>query len=127
MNLMSSEDPLRIYLDAAREGDNVALRELVLRTQSAVGSVCRALGSHSDGEDLTQETYLRAFRSLESFRGEAPVHVWLLSIARRVCVDHIRSQTRRRALKARLEQQFSPQAESVAGLYGDVFRLKHSC
>jgi len=42
-------------------------------------------------EDLTQETYARAFRSLPGFRAESTVRAWVLAIARRVAADHIRS------------------------------------
>jgi len=37
---------------------------------------------------------LRAFRSLATYRGEAPITAWLLSIARRVCADHVRGRMR---------------------------------
>ncbi|HEX7094301.1 MAG TPA: RNA polymerase sigma factor, partial [Acidimicrobiales bacterium] len=60
------------------------------------------LGSAGEVEDLVQETYLRAVRSLDGFRGDAPVLAWLLSIARHVCADHVRARQRRRRLTQRL-------------------------
>jgi RNA polymerase sigma-70 factor (ECF subfamily) len=95
---VSSVDPLRELLDAAVEGDGVAIAELVRRTQPVVWSVCRALGTPGEEADLVQETYLRAVRSLSTYRGEAPVRSWLLSIARRVCADHVRRRQRHRRL-----------------------------
>ena len=47
-------------------------------------------------DDLTQETYLRAFRALPAFEGRASARTWLFGIARRTCADHIRSTVRRR-------------------------------
>ena len=47
-------------------------------------------------DDLTQETYLRAFGSLHRFEHRSSVRTWLLSIARRVCADAVRSRRRRR-------------------------------
>jgi RNA polymerase sigma-70 factor (ECF subfamily) len=44
----------------------------------------------SEAEDLTQETYLRALRSLPGFAGRSSARTWLLSIARRVAADHVR-------------------------------------
>ncbi len=41
-------------------------------------------------DDLTQEVYLRAVPALARFRGDAPVRLWLLAIARRVCADEVR-------------------------------------
>ena len=99
---------LQRYVDATREGDGVALGELVRRTQPAVWQVCAALGSAGEEEDLVQETYLRALRALHSYRGEAPVTVWLLSIARRVCADHVRRRQRRRRLADRLVRHVGP-------------------
>ncbi|MET0146860.1 MAG: sigma-70 family RNA polymerase sigma factor [Ilumatobacteraceae bacterium] len=97
-----SVDPLRAYVEAALEGDDAAIGELVRLTQPAVWRVCGALGSPGEVEDLVQETYLRALTSLPRYRGEAPVRVWLLSIARRVCADHVRRRQRRRRLGERL-------------------------
>jgi RNA polymerase sigma-70 factor, ECF subfamily len=101
------EDPLRALVDAAREGDDVAVAEWVRRTQTDVWRLCRALGSPGDEGDLVQETYLRAFTSLHSFRGEAPVRAWLLSIARRVCADHVRRRQRERRLHQRVRANVS--------------------
>ncbi|MCU1502870.1 MAG: polymerase, sigma-24 subunit, subfamily [Ilumatobacteraceae bacterium] len=95
---MTDADPLRALLDAAVEGDGVAVAELVRRTQPIVWSVCRALGTPGEEADLVQETYLRALSSLGTYRGEAPPRAWLLSIARRVCADHVRRRQRQRRL-----------------------------
>jgi RNA polymerase sigma-70 factor (ECF subfamily) len=97
-------DPLQRYVAAAVEGDGVALAELVRRTQDAVWRLCTVLGSVGDEEDLVQETYLRAFSSLGRYRGDAPVQVWLLSIARHVCADHVRRRTRQRRLLDRITE-----------------------
>ena len=95
---MTSPDPLRALLEAAREGDDQAAAELVRRTQPDVWRLCVALGSSGEEQDLVQETYLRALRSLGSYRGDAPVRAWLLSIARNVCADHVRRRQRQRRL-----------------------------
>jgi RNA polymerase sigma-70 factor, ECF subfamily len=96
------DEQLRALVAAAREGDNVAVRELVRRTQPVIWRLCSVLGSSGEEDDLVQETYLRAFRSLASYRGEAPVTAWLLAIARRVCADHVRSRVRQRRLMGTL-------------------------
>ncbi len=89
-------DPLQLCAEAAVEGDAVALAELVRRTQPAVWRLCTVLGSAGEEEDLVQETYVRAFSSISRYRGDAPVQIWLLSIARRVCADHVRRRQRQR-------------------------------
>ena len=99
---MTSEDPLRPIVEAALEGDDIALGELVRLTQPAVWQVCVALGSPGEVEDLVQDTYVRAVGGLARYRGDAPVRVWLLAIARRVCADHVRRRQRRRRLLDRV-------------------------
>lgn len=91
-------DPLAALLLAAREGDDRAVRDLVQRTQPVVWRLCSALGSAGEEDDLVQETYLRALRSADRYRGEAPVQAWLLAIARNVCADHVRRRQRQRRL-----------------------------
>jgi RNA polymerase sigma-70 factor (ECF subfamily) len=97
-----ADDELRALLEAAVEGNDRALAVLVERTQPAVWRLCTVLGSPGEEEDLVQETYLRALRALPGYRKEAPVLPWLLSIARRVCADHVRRRQRQRRLHDRL-------------------------
>lgn len=98
----AAEDPLRGLLDGALEGDDASVAELVRRTQADVWRCCAALGSTGEVEDLVQETYLRALGSIRRYRGDAPVRVWLLAVARNVCADHVRRRQRGRRLVERL-------------------------
>ena len=95
-------DPLRPLLEAAVEGDDVAMAELVRRTQADVWRLCTSLGSRGDEEDLVQEVYLRAVRAAPSYRGDAPVKAWLLAIGRNVCADQVRKRERQRRLIRRI-------------------------
>jgi RNA polymerase sigma-70 factor, ECF subfamily len=97
-----ADDDLRRLAEAAAHGDDVALAELVRATQPLVWRICSRLGSAGEEEDLVQETYLRAMRSLRSFRGDAPVRAWLAAVARNVCADHVRRRTRQGRLLGRL-------------------------
>ncbi len=114
-------DPLAALLLAAREGDDRAVRDLVQRTQPVVWRLCSALGSAGEEDDLVQETYLRALRSADRYRGEAPVQAWLLAIARNVCADHVRRRQRQRRLAERLTRlapaATSTDSHSIAGLH----------
>jgi RNA polymerase sigma-70 factor (ECF subfamily) len=85
----------RIAVDAAA-GDPLAAAALVRATQPDVWRLCAALGDRASADDLTQETYLRAFGSLHRFEHRSSVRTWLLAIARRVCADAVRSRRRRR-------------------------------
>jgi RNA polymerase sigma-70 factor (ECF subfamily) len=97
----------------ARRGDSAAAAVFVRGTQTDVWRLCAHLGSRATADDLTQETYARAFRSLHRFAGRSSARTWLLAIARRVCADAVRSAVRTRALPAEPERRAPDPAESV--------------
>jgi len=117
---VTPEDPLRPIVEAALEGDDIALGELVRLTQPAVWQVCVALGSPGEVEDLVQDTYVRAVGGLARYRGDAPVRVWLLAIARRVCADHVRRRQRRRRLLDRVERHPGDRAVPAPEVVDDL-------
>jgi RNA polymerase sigma-70 factor (ECF subfamily) len=63
--------------------------------QSILAHCYRMTGSLDDAEDLLQETWLRAWRSFESFEGRSSLRTWLYSVATRVTLDHLRVSPRR--------------------------------
>jgi RNA polymerase sigma-70 factor, ECF subfamily len=95
-------DPTTQLALTARTGDAAAQAAFVRATQVDVWRFTAALVDPGSADDLTQETFLRAFRSLPSFEGRSSVRTWLLGIARRTCADHLRAVVRRRRLDARL-------------------------
>ena len=80
---------------AARR-DGRAVEQLVRATYSDVWRLCAALVDEQVADDLAQETFLRATRSLRRFRGDSTPRTWILSIARHVCMDELRGRHRRR-------------------------------
>ena len=92
------------------------------RNRQCGGSVLRSVhvAAREEAEDLVQETYLRALRSLPTFRGDAPVLVWLLSIARRVCADHVRRRQRHRRLFERVARHAQSEVMSPEEPYEDL-------
>ncbi len=87
---------------AARAGDQVAAAAFVRATQPEVWRFVGALVDVGSADDLTQETYLRAFRALPAYEGRASARTWLFGIAKRACADHLRARTRQRRLAERL-------------------------
>lgn len=76
----------------ASAGDRAATEAFVRATQADVWRfVAHLSGDVRLADDLAQETYLRALPALARFEGRSPARVWLLSVARRVVADHIRS------------------------------------
>lgn len=80
----------------AQAGNPHAMEALVRETQQEVWALCRNLGDRDVAEDLVQDVYARAFRSLPGFRGDGSARNWLLSIARRTCADSARQRSRQR-------------------------------
>lgn len=98
-------DELTNLLVAAREGDRLALGAFIRSTQAEVWRLARHLVGPEDADDVAQEVFVRAWRALPRYRGEATARTWLLSIARRTCADAVRKRSRARRLRTRLEQQ----------------------
>jgi RNA polymerase sigma-70 factor (ECF subfamily) len=91
------DEQTRLFL-AGLEGDEAALGRWARRAQVDVWRLCASLVGPGEADDLSQETFERAFRNAHTFRGESSVRTWLLAIARRTCVDAIRRSIRRRRL-----------------------------
>ena len=76
---------------AARHGDRDAFMQLVWVHQAGVRAFVHGLiGDRVLAEDIAQEAFLRAWRGLGAFRGDAAFATWLYTIARRAAVDEIR-------------------------------------
>jgi RNA polymerase sigma-70 factor (ECF subfamily) len=95
-------DDATVWALAARSGDPHAQAAFVRTTQAEVWRFAAALVDPASADDLTQETYLRAFRALAGFEGRSSARTWLLGIARRACADHLRGVVRRRRLDRRM-------------------------
>ncbi len=89
----------------ARRGELSAFEELVTRYEKRVYAIAlRSSGSPEDAADITQEVFLRAWRSMKDFRGDSGFATWLFRITMNQCVDYARhkKQARRRPLRARM-------------------------
>jgi RNA polymerase sigma-70 factor (ECF subfamily) len=75
-------DPDRALVEAAASGNREAFDELVRRHQAAMITLARLLTSgRGDAEDLAQDVFVRAWRSLRGFRGESTFRTWLHRVA----------------------------------------------
>jgi RNA polymerase sigma-70 factor (ECF subfamily) len=111
---MDEYDAITAVALRARRGDASAAAEFVRATQADVWRMCAHLGSVDQADDLTQETYARAFGSLHRFLGRSSARTWLLSIARRVCADAVRSAQATRRLPRPTARVAPDHAGSVA-------------
>ena len=119
-------DELAGLVDAARDGERAAFDELVRRTYVDTYTLAvRLTGHEEDARDVVQEAYLRAWKGLRRFRGDARFSTWLYRITANAAFTQVQKRRRHRA--APLEEvaepvdtraEASPElvAESGAGL-----------
>lgn len=95
MRLISEEQLIK----KAAAGDAEAFELLVIRYQTPVYRLCfRMLGNAEDAADLTQEAFLKAWRSLDGFQFKAAFSTWLYRLTSNLCLDHLRSAKRCKTL-----------------------------
>ncbi len=86
---------------AAVAGERDAFDVIVERHRRAVYQVCyRFVNNHEDASDLAQDAFVRAWRGLENFKGEAALSTWLYRIAVNVCLNRLSSKAARTATEA---------------------------
>ena len=90
---MAHEDQ---YIERAKAGDEEAFSELMRLYETRVYRfLLRMTRSPDDALDLSQETFLRVYRSLSLFRSQSSFSTWIFSIAHHLCVDHARKMARK--------------------------------
>ena len=102
---MTREEELRL-VRRVQSGEAEAFEELVRAHEKTVYNLAlRLVGNPQDAEDMAQEAFLKAYRSLPEFRGESKFSVWLYRIVSNVCLDHLRRQGRRPASSLTTEDE----------------------
>jgi RNA polymerase sigma-70 factor, ECF subfamily len=113
----------RLAYQAGR-GDGRAMELFIETSYEPVWRLCAALVDEQAAPDLSQETFVRAVRNISRFKGQSAALTWLLGTARHVCLDELRSRSRRRrrdeAIAARRPQTAADAASHVA--IGDLVR-----
>src|ERR671918_679088 len=78
-------------------GDQAAWDAIVRQNWRKVFNVAyKFVGKHDEAEDLTQDIFLKIFKSLDTFDRRANFQTWLISISRNLCIDHYRSVRKER-------------------------------
>lgn len=118
-------------VERCKRGDEVAWKELVELTHREVYTLClRILNDPSDAAEATQDAYLKAWRGLRGFRGEAQFTTWLYRVASNAAISKHRSRKRRRVYEVGAEdEQLSAMAapgsvEGTAEIHTDVAALE---
>ena len=88
-------------IERVRGGDVDAFEALVTAYQKQIYNLTlRYVSSPEDAADLTQEAFLRAYRSLDSFRGDSRFSVWMYRLTTNICIDFLRSRGRGSAVSS---------------------------
>jgi RNA polymerase sigma-70 factor (ECF subfamily) len=111
-----SLDPDFSLVTRCLSGDETAWEELVrLHTRRIYGLCYRFTGSDSEAQDLTQEVFVRIFRTLKTFRAaEGSFATWLARVSRNLLIDHYR-RTRQDRVTDSIEEQLPVLEEGVVG------------
>jgi RNA polymerase sigma-70 factor, ECF subfamily len=81
------------------KGDQIAWETIVRQHWRRVFNVAyKFVGKHEEAEDLTQDIFLKVFRSLNTFDRRANFQTWLVSVSRNLCIDHYRSVRKEREI-----------------------------
>ena len=92
-------------IQKARQGDDDAFRSVYEQTSAHVYALClRMMKDETRARDMTQDTYVRAWQHLETYRGESAFTTWLHTIATNACLVALRSRRRRREGNTEIEE-----------------------
>ncbi len=105
-------------LTAARSGDRAAFDRLLRGHERKLRAVIRRLVGHPDDtDDLVQESLLRAWRAMASYRGDANFGTWLCAIGTRAAIDHLRQQS---PWRVRSQVAYANECAKSPELWGDI-------
>ncbi len=87
----SSNDAIEALIRRCLRGDQAAWETIVRQYRRKVfNTAYKFVGRHEQAEDLTQDIFLKIFKSLDTFDSRANFQTWLISVSRNLCIDHYR-------------------------------------
>ena len=107
-----------------KNGDQRAATSLVERHSPALARFAVSCGARYDIDELVQDTFVRAFNSIDGFRGESSFRTWLLTIERRLLLDRRRAEKRRPDKVEIQEADASTQFDALDGMVADEARKR---
>ena len=102
-----------------RDGDGRAATQLVERHSQAVARFVATQGERDDVDEVIQDTFVRAFGAIDSFRGESSFRTWLFTIAKRLVLDRRRAERRSRVVGTVEEGDAVAQYDALDSMVAD--------
>ena len=100
-------------------GDQQAAALLVERHAPPVARFAASLGVRDEVDELVQDTFVRAFQSLDSFRADSQLRTWLFTICKRLLLDRRRAERRRRDVAEVDERDAATEYDALDVMVGD--------
>jgi RNA polymerase sigma-70 factor (ECF subfamily) len=111
------------YIEKAQHGDHAAFEELVRLYERRVYTwAFRVIGNEHDAMDISQEVFLRLFRTISSFRGNSAFSTWLFRLTRNICLDQLNKVKRRSSREISINAQETEEGERVMEIPDDSHR-----
>src|ERR1700752_3482211 len=93
----SSAEAIEALIQRCLQGDQIAWDLIVKQYWRKVFNVAyKFVGKHDEAEDLTQDVFLKLYKSLDTFDRRANFQTWLISVSRNLCIDHYRAVRKER-------------------------------
>ena len=90
-------DAVETLIQRCLSGDQAAWEAIVRQYRRKVfNTAYKFVGKHDEAEDLTQDIFLKIYKSLDTFDRRANFQTWLISVSRNLCIDHYRSVRKER-------------------------------
>lgn len=101
----------KVLLARAKKGEIAAFESLMTAYENRIYSLAlRSTGSEQDAADITQEVFLRAWKNLDSFRGDSSLSTWLYRVTSNLCVDFARKKAAE-GMPTSIDDEESPAAD----------------
>ena len=106
MDMPMTEQSEKILISLAKRGDMAAFEQLVLAHEKRVYNIAlRMAGSSEDAKDISQEVFLKVFRSIPNFDERAAFSTWIYRITVNACIDEMRKRKGKPSLSLEQEMQ----------------------
>ena len=107
-----------------KAGEQRAATLLVERHASALARFLASIGARADVDEVVQDTFVRAFASIDGFRGDSSLRTWLFTIARRLVLDRRRAARRRGEQVEVQEADVATEYDALDGVVADETRAR---